>query len=145
MATTSYDSPRDPIVALHRTIEIVVTSTDGRVLLMERTYAPCRGLWVLPGGFVDSFEAGCAAAVCELAEKVGMHASEDELTYLGVWNAPGRDPRGRFVSVAYHLEVAAGTAIETGDDTVRAEWWPLTDLPQIAFDHADIIRAGTAT
>lgn len=70
-----------------------------------------------------------------------MHAAPEELTQLGVFDAPGRDPRGRYVTVAYQLTVIPGTITEAGDDATRAEWWPLNALPQLAFDHANIIAA----
>lgn len=123
------------------TADVVVTTTDGRVLLIERGWDPHRGMWALPGGHVDLGETSRAAAARELAEEAGVYATEAELVQVGVWDAPGRDPRGRYVTVAYHLTVIPGTPIEAGDDATRAQWWPLSALPPLAFDHADIIAA----
>ncbi len=123
------------------TADVVVTTTDGRVLLIERGWDPHKGSWALPGGHVDQGETSRAAAARELAEEAGVYAHEQELVQLGVWDAPDRDPRGRYVTVAYHLTVLPGTIVEAGDDATRAEWWPLADLPEIAFDHAEIIAA----
>ncbi|RWZ75240.1 NUDIX hydrolase [Streptomyces albidoflavus] len=125
--------------AIRLTTDVVVTTTDGQVLLIERGWDPHKGSWALPGGHVDQGETSRAAAVRELAEEAGVYAHEEELVQLGVWDRPDRDPRGRYVTVAYHLTVLPGTAIEPGDDATRAEWWPLADLPQLAFDHAEII------
>ncbi|AWL36661.1 NUDIX hydrolase [Streptomyces sp. McG5] len=125
------------------TADIVVTTTDGHVLLIERGWDPHKGAWALPGGHVDQGETARAAAVRELAEEAGVYAEETDLLRLGVWDAPGRDPRGRYVTVAYRLTVLPGTIIEPGDDATRAEWWPLTDLPPLAFDHADILATLT--
>lgn len=123
------------------TADVVVTTTDGYVLLIERGWDPFKGQWALPGGFVDPGETSRAAAVRELAEEAGVYAAPEELTQIGAFDEPGRDPRGRYVTVAYHLTVIPGTIIEPGDDAVRAEWWPLEALPPLAFDHADILTA----
>ena len=123
------------------TAEVVVTTTDGYVLLIERRWDPYKGCWALPGGHVDPGETSRAAAVRELGEEAGVYAAPEELEPIGVFDQPDRDPRGRYVTVAYHLTVLPGTIVEPGDDAVRAEWWPLTALPPLAFDHADILAA----
>ncbi|MFE9304585.1 NUDIX domain-containing protein [Streptomyces sp. NPDC006856] len=126
------------------TADVVVTTTDGYVLLIERGWDPHKGQWALPGGHVDPGETSRAAAARELAEEAGVYATPGELTQVGTWDAPGRDPRGRYVTVAYQLTVISGTPAEAGDDAVNVCWWPLADLPPLAFDHADIIAAVTA-
>lgn len=123
------------------TADVVVTTTDGRVLLIERGWPPHKGAWALPGGHVDPGETSLAAAARELAEEAGVYATQAELVQIGVWDAPDRDPRGRYVTVAYHLEVVSGTPIEAGDDATNARWWPLSALPPLAFDHAAILDA----
>ncbi|WP_329169608.1 NUDIX hydrolase [Streptomyces sp. NBC_01685] len=127
------------------TADVVVTTTDGYVLLIERGWDPHAGQWALPGGHVDPGETSRAAAARELAEEAGVYAAPEELTQVGTWDAPGRDPRGRYVTVAYQLTVISGLPAEAGDDAVNVRWWPLTDLPPLAFDHADIIAAATAS
>jgi 8-oxo-dGTP diphosphatase len=64
-----------------------------------------------------------------------------DLQLIGVFDEPDRDPRGRYVTVAYAITVPAGTAVTAGDDARAARWWPLDNLPPLAFDHADIITA----
>lgn len=123
------------------TADVVVTTTDGCVLLIQRGWNPFKGQWALPGGHVDPGETSRAAAARELAEEAGVYAAPEELVQLGVFDAPARDPRGRYVTVAYQLTVIPGTTIEAGDDATNAQWWPLNDLPPLAFDHADILRA----
>lgn len=121
------------------TADAVVTTTDGHVLLIERGWDPHKGAWALPGGHVDPGETSRVAAARELAEEAGVHAEPDELAPVGVYDAPDRDPRGRYVTVAYRLTVAPGTVIEPGDDAVRAQWWPVDRLPRLAFDHRQIV------
>jgi len=124
------------------TADVIATTPDGRVLLIERGWDPFEGHWALPGGHVDPGETGLAAAARELAEETGVRVAPGDLSLIGVWDAPGRDPRGRYVTVAYHAVVPADTVAVAGDDARTARWWPLTALPaRLAFDHADILRA----
>jgi 8-oxo-dGTP diphosphatase len=127
--------------AIRYTADVVVTTTDGYVLLIERGWDPFKGQWALPGGHVDPGETSRAAAARELAEEAGVYAAPEELTQVGVFDKPGRDPRGRYVTVAYQLTVIPGTIVEAGGDADNAQWWPLSDLPPLAFDHADILAA----
>ena len=127
------------------TADVVVTTLDGHVALVKRGWEPFEGMWALPGGHVDKGESSVAAAARELAEEAGIFASPEELTLAGVFDAPDRDPRGRYVTVAYHLEVVSGTSIEAGDDAVDVAWWPLNALPPLAFDHAEIIETVKAS
>lgn len=120
------------------TADVVVIRGD-RVLLIQRADEPHRGSWALPGGFVDQGEASRAAAARELAEETGIVAMPEELTQIGTYDDPDRDPRGRVVTVAYLLEVASGVTAVAGDDAAAADWWPLSELPRLAFDHARIL------
>ncbi|WUA29659.1 hypothetical protein OG459_01210 [Streptomyces canus] len=76
-----------------------------------------------------------------MSEETGVQVAADDLRRTDVWDAPERDPRGRYVTVAYLAVVPADTQIVAGDDARRARWWPVADLPPLAFDHADIISA----
>ncbi|GAA1233901.1 NUDIX hydrolase [Kitasatospora nipponensis] len=122
------------------TADVVATTPDGRVLLIERDWPPFEGAWALPGGHVDPGETSRAAAGRELEEETGVRVDTADLLQLGTWDTPGRDPRGRYVTVAYLAVVPDDTAIVAGDDARTARWWPCDDLPaQLAFDHAAIL------
>lgn len=128
------------------TADVVALTPGGDVLLIERGWPPHEGAWALPGGHVDPGETSLTAAARELAEETGVHVTADNLRPIGVWDAPDRDPRGRYVTVAYAAVVPADTQIVAGDDARTARWWPLDNLPErLAFDHADILSAATTS
>ena len=107
------------------------------MLLVKRGNDPFKGSWALPGGFVDAGERVAQAAARELAEETGVAAGE--LTMLGVYDDPGRDPRGPTVSVVQLMRVERELEAAGGDDAADARWFALDELPALAFDHAQVI------
>ncbi|MFN2462694.1 MAG: NUDIX domain-containing protein [Candidatus Dormibacteria bacterium] len=134
------------------TVDIVLlTVRQGRlsVLLVRRRSDPFGGDWALPGGFVDPGEDIEAAATRELAEETGLDQLPDgiHLEQLRTYGKPGRDPRGRTVSVAHLGLLADQPSVKAGDDAADARFWPIEDLagddgPTLAFDHDEILRDG---
>ncbi|MFG2667658.1 NUDIX domain-containing protein [Streptomyces sp. NPDC048387] len=123
------------------TADVVALTPGGEVLLIERDRPPFEAAWALPGGRVGAGEAPFVAAARELAEETGVHVAVGNLHQIGVWDQVGRDPRGTYVTFAYMVIVPDGTPATAGDDARTARWWPAKDLPDLAFDHADIISA----
>ena len=107
------------------------------VLLIQRGNDPFAGSWALPGGFVEAGERVPAAASRELFEETAL--AGDTLELLGVYDTPGRDPRGPTVSVVYVLRTADQPTVRGGDDAREARWFALDALPALAFDHATVI------
>lgn len=109
------------------------------VLLIRRRWEPFTGLWALPGGHVDVEETFPEAGMRELAEETGVTA--DALYQVGIYDHPGRDPRGRYVNVAYAAVLPGLTQPRAGDDAATAEWVPLDTAlsARLAFDHARIL------
>lgn len=130
----SYEYPRPMLTA-----DCVVLNPNAEVLLVRRGNDPYRGCWALPGGFMEMDETIEHCAVRELMEETGIVVAESDLRLVGVYSAPGRDPRGRTVTAAYAVAVPVGTAATAGDDAAELRWWPLAALPPLAFDHTQII------
>ncbi|MQY04558.1 NUDIX hydrolase [Actinomadura macrotermitis] len=118
-----------------------------QVLLVERGVEPYKGALALPGGFLrDAEEDLTAAARRELAEEAAMDVEPLHLEHLGVYGEPGRDPRGRVVSVAY-LAIAPGLPEPVaGTDAAGARWQRadrvLSGELELAFDHRRIVADG---
>jgi len=130
-----YDYPR---AALAVDMAIVTRERRPRILLVRRKHAPFAGMWALPGGFVNMDESLDAAAVRELREETGVAA--DRLVQLHTFGDPGRDPRGRTITVAYLAEVDAGQVRpKAADDAAEVGWHDLQALPPLAFDHDQIL------
>jgi 8-oxo-dGTP diphosphatase len=122
------------------TVDCVVFGFDEgelKVLLIERGLPPFKGQWALPGGFVRVDETLDAAARRELAEETGL--TDVFLEQLYTFGEVKRDPRERVVSVAYYalVRLAVGKA-RGATDAADACWFPVSKIPRLAFDHADI-------
>lgn len=114
---------------------------DGlRVLLVERGLEPFKGTWALPGGFVHVGESLEQAARRELEEETGL--SDIFLEQLYSFGSPNRDPREHVVSVAWYALVnIRDHRIVAATDAVSAQWHDVDALPELAFDHAQIVHA----
>lgn len=132
----TYKYPR-PSVAT----DIVVFGYDGKnlnLLLIERGGEPYKGSWALPGGFLQMDETVEEGALRELNEETNI--SNIYLEQFHVFSAVDRDPRDRVLSVAFFALVRKSDYNVLGrDDAIRAEWFNISELPPLAFDHAEIV------
>jgi len=109
-----------------------------KVMLIERDLEPFAGGWAIPGGFVHRGETLMDAATRELEEETGIKGVF--LEQLFTFGDPKRDPRGWIVSVAYYALVSPDKHhIHAQTDARQAKWFPVTLLPALAFDHAEIL------
>ncbi len=108
------------------------------VLLIKRALAPFQGEWALPGGFVEIDEALEHAAARELEEETGVDAGYLEQLYT--FGRPDRDPRERVISVTYFALIPSDKLeIRAASDAEGVGWFPVATLPELAFDHAEIL------
>jgi 8-oxo-dGTP diphosphatase len=112
-------------------------SDDYQILFVQRKNDPYKGSWALPGGFVDEGEDLPIAAARELKEETGIEM--DNLEQLGAFGKPGRDPRQHTISIAYAGYASDGAEATAADDAADAQWFSVSALPDLAFDHADIV------
>lgn len=127
--------------ALQVAVDLVVfTIRDGalQALLIRRGVPPFQDEWALPGGFVKD-ETLEAAARRELEEETGL--KDVYLEQLCSFGDPGRDPRGRIVSVAYFALIRP-EPVRGATDAAEARWFPAAKPPRLAFDHAAILATG---
>jgi 8-oxo-dGTP diphosphatase len=133
----TYKYPR-PSVAVDCVI-FGLDKTDLKILLIQRGGEPFKNAWALPGGFVDMDESLEAAALRELEEETGVKNVFFE--QLFTFGNPGRDPRGRVISVAYYALVNLDEhPVEAASDAKNAAWFPLNNLPELAFDHDKVLE-----
>ena len=133
--TYTYDYPRPAV-----TTDCVIFGYDGKelkVLLIERGIEPFKGCWAFPGGFLNMDEDALAGARRELKEETGLEDAFIEQFHT--FSEPGRDPRGRVITIAHYALVKI-QEVEGGDDAAQARWFPIEEVPPLAFDHDRILR-----
>jgi 8-oxo-dGTP diphosphatase len=108
-----------------------------QLLLVRRKHDPNKGMWAIPGGFVEDDEELEAAAIRELHEETGLLLSS--MTQLHTFGKVGRDPRGRTVSVVYYAFTNEAHKVEGADDAAEAAWINIKDITALAFDHMEIL------
>lgn len=132
----TYNYPRASV-----TVDCVVLAKNVatfKILLIQRGREPFKGNWALPGGFIEMDEELEEAAKRELEEETNLRAKH--LKQLFTVGTPGRDPRGRTISVIYGALLNETKAIIANDDAQNAKWFDINQLPQLAFDHDEIIQ-----
>lgn len=115
-------------------------ASQAEVLLIQRKNEPFKGQWALPGGFVEEDEDLPNACARELQEETGITISAETLKQVGAYGKPDRDPRSRTVTVAYFAIIEDGDGAKGADDAKVAQWWNINKLPDLAFDHSEIIE-----
>ena len=131
----TYKYPRPAL-----TVDAVVFKEIGikkEILLIQRKFAPYKGKWALPGGFVDMDETLEQAALRELKEETGI--TNVALQQLKAFSTIERDPRSRTISVVFWGVANQATEVIAGDDAGKAQWFDLTQLPPLAFDHQEVV------
>jgi 8-oxo-dGTP diphosphatase len=116
--------------------DIIIEFGDDSIVLIKRLNDPYKNMWALPGGIMDDGETIEQTAVREAKEETGLDV---ELTRLiGVYSKPGRDPRGRTLSVLYSAKVKGGIMKADSDakEILRTREF---DKMNLAFDHNEMV------
>ena len=130
----TYKYPRPAVTA---DCVVMTRETEPKVLLIQRGDEPFKGGWAFPGGFMNMDETTEQCAIRELEEETGLRLSN--VHQIGAYSKVDRDPRGRTITVAYLTIIDEPVAVTGQDDAARAEWWSLSALPELAFDHDEIM------
>jgi len=119
---------------------IVLTVRQGKpsLLLVKRKNEPFKDHWALPGGMVNKDEPLKKAAERELEEETGLRGINFQQAFAV--GTPGRDPRGRVVSIVYWGKIKNPPQLRPSSDAREAKWFSLDQLPELAFDHQEIIE-----
>ena len=132
----SYDFPRAAL-----TVDGILVAKEGqkvKIALIRRKNSPFKGKWALPGGFINMDETLEDACKRELAEETGIKIEEPVM--FGVYDSIDRDPRGRTISAVFYKLLPSTLRLNACDDAELADWFPVDNLPELAFDHLKIIR-----
>ena len=138
----NYEYPRPAL-----TVDCIIFGLDAqqelKVMLSQRDIPPFKGQWAIPGGFVRIEETLEEAALRELQEETGIHHIFLEQLYT--FGDLGRDPRDRTVTVAYYALInLVEQKIQASTDARAAEWFAISNIPQLAFDHNQILQIAIA-
>ncbi len=127
-------------VKIGQTIDAVIEDKNGNIVLIKRKYPPFQGFYALPGGFVEKNEKPKQALFREVKEETNLNIKIIER--IGIFDTPGRDPRGNIHSTAYKCIVEDISSMRSGDDSKEVELIPKSRLNDIklAFDHKKIIN-----
>ncbi len=123
------------------TVDLVafqVQKAQLEVLLLKRAAEPFQGEWALPGGYNAAGETTTEALARVVTTKVGLDLDKDLgfFEQLLTVDTVARDPRGHAVSVVY---IGCGCNFNLTGGSHEYQFWPVDDLPTVAFDHANII------
>ena len=114
-------------------------NSDIKILLIQRGNPPFKNSWAFPGGFVEMHETLKNAASRELYEEAGVQ--NIDLKQLYTFDAIDRDPRHRTISVVFYgFSKSLDIEIKAGDDAKNVAWYSLNNLPELAFDHKEILE-----
>lgn len=144
-----------PFVPIFQTTDAVVIQ-GGHILLIQRGYSPGKGLWALPGGFINPKERLEDSMIRELAEETKIKVPEivlrKSITHNQVFDHPDRDLRGRTITMAYLIELTGGNGelpkVKGSDDAKHAKWFKLSQVDRMGEylygDHQHIIESMVA-
>ncbi len=129
----TYNYPRAAV-----TVDAILISPENNVLLIERGRDPFEGCWAFPGGFIEMDEDLDIACRRELDEETGIKV--EGLKQFKAFGDVNRDPRHRTISIVFYCLTESEIQPTAGDDAANARWFSLNELPDLAFDHGQILE-----
>lgn len=124
------------------TADVIIENEDGSIVLVKRKNKPYKKEWSLPGGKMDDDETIEQTAVREVREETGLEIYLKKI--IGVYSQPDRDPRGRYVSVAFLAKITGGK-LEAGSDAADIITTHDFSERKLAFDHNQILQDYTTS
>lgn len=122
------------------TVDCVIFGYDEGILkiaLIEREVAPFKGMWAIPGGFMEGNETAEETALRELKEETGIE--KIFLEQFHTFSSHGRDPRGRTITIAFFALINSEKYhLTASEDASKAKWWPAYEIPQLAFEQKEM-------
>lgn len=133
----------DSIVVTVNVLIFTIRNQKLEVLLMQRAYQPFMDFWALPGGVFEAAESLDGAACRVLKERTGVDNVNAYLEQLYTFGDPKRDPRERRIGVTYYALVpSSDLKLHAEGKSKAAQWWNIKKLPELAFDHRQIVSLG---
>lgn len=123
------------------TVDVLIFTIEDdklKIVLVKRGNEPFKGMWAIPGGFVEEHESLEEAALRQLYEETGF--KDVYLEQLYTFGDPNRDPRGKIITIAYFALIPSESIkLKSYSHVTQAMWFPARKLPKLAFDHHKIV------
>jgi len=126
---------------IQKAVDAIIEDNQGNIILIKRRYPPYKDYYALPGGAVEKGETPKQAVIREIKEETNLDVEIE--SKLGVYDKPGRDPRGDVHSTAYKCRIVGNEdQIKSGDDSKDVIVISLKELKNIklAFDHKEMLK-----
>ncbi len=126
---------------LGHTVDAFIQDDKQNIILIKRKYAPYKGNYALPGGFIKYNEDPEQAVIREVREETNL--AIEIIKRIGIYDQKGRDPRGRIVSTAFRCRLIKDISrMKGGDDAIATEAIPIAEIKNmdLAFDHKLILK-----
>lgn len=122
---------------------IIISQKEKMVLLIKRGKEPFKGMWAFPGGRIDPSDENVEVACYrELFEETNLTSQDVDLKYIKTIGDKIRDPRGFCLTNIFlgYVSNIESVSVKAGDDAVNYRWFSLDSLPEMAFDHHQILN-----